>query len=116
MVDVGFYQASHYYGESAAITSNVIRVAASCSCGPPSPGFACMARRHATPDDRAWAAALRRFERRAQFRDFVGRAGGPTVVVSHPQHSRRDERAERRRMHAWRTRALGKRPLPSASG
>ncbi len=59
-------------------------------------------------------ATLERLERRAGFRDFVGSSVGPTVVLSHAK--RREQTARRCREATWRTRALGKRPQPCASG
>lgn len=57
---------------------------------------------------------LRWLERREEYREFVGHPPASPVVVNHGPARARTE--AHRRTHAWRTRALGKRPQLAASG
>ena len=101
----------YVYASSTAGPATV----ADCTCHHPAPGFACVAEPHATPDDRAAWEALKALERRSEFRDFVGHPPVPRAAT--PPRSRRNRAGGYRRdHHAWRTRALGKRPSPIASG
>lgn len=85
-----------------------------CTCQVADPGFACVAQRHQRQEEGDWVAALEAIERRAEYRDFVGHPPAPRAAVS--RDSRRARTAAHRRTHAWRTRALGKRPGLTASG
>jgi hypothetical protein len=91
-----------------------------CTCNGDRPGgWACVAGRHLTAgeaqESRRLAQHRRWLERREEYRDFVGHPPAPRAAVS--RDSRRVRAGGNRRdQHAWRTRALGKRPQPAASG
>ena len=94
----------HIHGSTAAVTGEPL-----CTCEVRNPGFACVAQRHATPDDLDLRAELRALERRAEYRDFVRHPPAPRAVVNREP---RWVRTAPSRTHEWRNRVLGKRAPP----
>jgi hypothetical protein len=102
-----------FFGLPTASTATVVVVhiyaSTSAATGDPSPD-----NRYATP--RAEQRALLRLERRVQYRDFVGHPPASRAGMNRDSRRARTAARRRREQQPWRTRALGKRPSPTASG